>query len=99
MGRHRASRAKDLSMGDSSGFKRRQDRGGVGHFRELPVQVRDRELVHRLGGVMLAIIARLVVGGAGVRRDEGVEAERSEERRVGKECRSRWQPYHYKKNE
>src|SRR3712207_7127785 len=24
-------------------------------------------------------------------------AERSEERRVGKECRSRWSPYHYKK--
>src|SRR5437588_13091220 len=24
--------------------------------------------------------------------------ERSEERRVGKECRSRWSPYHYKKN-
>src|SRR3712207_8465463 len=25
-------------------------------------------------------------------------AVRSEERRVGKECRSRWSPYHYKKN-
>src|SRR6266849_7302900 len=25
-------------------------------------------------------------------------AQRSEERRVGKECRSRWSPYHYKKN-
>src|SRR3712207_9068264 len=25
-------------------------------------------------------------------------ADRSEERRVGKECRSRWSPYHYKKN-
>src|SRR3712207_9515371 len=24
-------------------------------------------------------------------------ATRSEERRVGKECRSRWSPYHYKK--
>ena len=23
-----------------------------------------------------------------------IEAERSEERRVGKECRSRWSPYH-----
>src|SRR2546429_8267448 len=29
-----------------------------------------------------------------VRRDE----LRSEERRVGKECRSRWSPYHLKKN-
>src|SRR6266511_3747589 len=26
--------------------------------------------------------------------DVGVSAERSEERRVGKECRSRWSPYH-----
>src|SRR3712207_8290047 len=25
---------------------------------------------------------------------EGIRAERSEERRVGKECRSRWSPYH-----
>src|SRR6478735_11759736 len=30
--------------------------------------------------------------------DDGpVAAARSEERRVGKECRSRWSPYHYKK--
>ena len=26
--------------------------------------------------------------------EEGVESYRSEERRVGKECRSRWSPYH-----
>ena len=26
--------------------------------------------------------------------NELVDAERSEERRVGKECRSRWSPYH-----
>ena len=26
--------------------------------------------------------------------DTGAMAERSEERRVGKECRSRWSPYH-----
>src|SRR5688572_33302766 len=32
-------------------------------------------------------------------REEGLRqiARRSEERRVGKECRSRWSPYHYKK--
>ena len=28
------------------------------------------------------------------RRTAGVEVARSEERRVGKECRSRWSPYH-----
>src|SRR5690242_21760573 len=27
----------------------------------------------------------------------GRRSSRSEERRVGKECRSRWSPYHYKK--
>ena len=25
---------------------------------------------------------------------EGISQDRSEERRVGKECRSRWSPYH-----
>ena len=29
-----------------------------------------------------------------VRMEAGTNAERSEERRVGKECRSRWSPYH-----
>ena len=43
-------------------------------------------------------------GGAGVSTESGVpdfrsvdglyNQERSEERRVGKECRSRWSPYH-----
>src|SRR5690554_8148889 len=28
---------------------------------------------------------------------ENIQDLRSEERRVGKECRSRWSPYHYKK--
>src|SRR3712207_3657138 len=35
---------------------------------------------------------RLRVGGDGVAVDE--QHGRSEERRVGKECRSRWSPYH-----
>src|SRR5436189_5288053 len=30
--------------------------------------------------------------------DIQITLKRSEERRVGKECRSRWSPYHYKKN-
>src|SRR3712207_8741430 len=65
------------------------------------------------GGEADAVVelADLVQRGAGVLRDEqhavGVgdhrdaaaarDALRSEERRVGKECRSRWSPYHYKK--
>ena len=34
------------------------------------------------------------VGGMHVRGSHGIEVTRSEERRVGKECRSRWSPYH-----
>src|SRR5688572_31998738 len=34
------------------------------------------------------------LGGESTRRLTGPGAERSEERRVGKECRSRWSPYH-----
>src|SRR2546422_1837689 len=32
--------------------------------------------------------------GTGKKTDEGAHQQRSEERRVGKECRSRWSPYH-----
>ena len=51
---------------------------------------------------LLAIISIIIVILAGttiyqfVKKDKYnlVLAERSEERRVGKECRSRWSPYH-----
>src|SRR2546427_11688490 len=39
---------------------------------------------------------------AGIDRVSATESSlvmRSEERRVGKECRSRWSPYHYKKKQ
>src|SRR5437899_12601431 len=36
--------------------------------------------------------------GASVDEETTSGDERSEERRVGKECRSRWSPYHQKKN-
>src|SRR2546427_8236252 len=36
-----------------------------------------------------------IKGGLGiVQQDESLDPDRSEERRVGKECRSRWSPYH-----
>src|SRR3712207_7164281 len=41
-------------------------------------------------GDAAAVEARLVAGD----RDVDQRQERSEERRVGKECRSRWSPYH-----
>src|SRR5256886_7042908 len=39
-------------------------------------------------------VARHDVESLSPARDAGDSAERSEERRVGKECRSRWSPYH-----
>src|SRR5256885_12508875 len=42
-------------------------------------------------------LANLVSGakkGSSSTRDPRIDASRSEERRVGKECRSRWSPYH-----
>src|ERR1044072_2508024 len=50
----------------------------------LTVRVRDRWIVVSL---MIGIIRNLEVG-------RSLVGERSEERRVGKECRSRWSPYH-----
>src|SRR5256885_16217418 len=41
--------------------------------------------------------AALVAFGGMDKTMEEVRDQRSEERRVGKECRSRWSPYHYKK--
>ena len=35
-----------------------------------------------------------LVGDDGERLSRSLESMRSEERRVGKECRSRWSPYH-----
>ena len=46
----------------------------------------DRELVKR--GVEHVIVH------TGQHYDPGMSDARSEERRVGKECRSRWSPYH-----
>src|SRR2546430_17594580 len=43
-----------------------------------------------------ARLARPLLPGERVDLDRA-DVTRSEERRVGKECRSRWSPYHYKK--
>src|SRR5215203_1408654 len=41
-----------------------------------------------------AVVCDAVYGGEDQRRSVERAAGRSEERRVGKECRSRWSPYH-----
>src|SRR5256885_5250462 len=53
------------------------------------VQVRKVDLFARYGGEEFALVLPETT------REGAVAcAERSEERRVGKECRSRWSPYH-----
>src|SRR5256885_15421675 len=52
-------------------------------------------------GVWIFAQQTVVIGLAGERDGIGFgfgAVTRSEERRVGKECRSRWSPYHLKKN-
>src|SRR2546421_8944200 len=43
-------------------------------------------------GVLIGV--ELVLNGAGINLVAFARFNRSEERRVGKECRSRWSPYH-----
>ena len=51
----------------------------------------DNQVV-ALEGVNLELAGPTITGIIG--SDGADKAERSEERRVGKECRSRWSPYH-----
>src|SRR5205807_9177352 len=62
---------------------------GVGHAPQRERQRLDDEIID---GELVGWLALLVLG----RRSVDL-LPRSEERRVGKECRSRWSPYHSKK--
>src|SRR2546422_8352808 len=52
-------------------------------LRQAPQYALARERVRHVGEIVAMVVA-----------DDRGRAERSEERRVGKECRSRWSPYH-----
>src|SRR5256885_7204947 len=56
-----------------------------------PEAVHYGSLIHAMGCVMHDMAAARAIF------DSVLSNGRSEERRVGKECRSRWSPYHYKK--
>src|SRR3712207_9499028 len=62
--------------------------------RAASLQVERRHGAGRVDGGVVAG-DRVVLGAAGDR--VAAVGPRSEERRVGKECRSRWSPVHYKK--
>src|SRR2546430_7896091 len=64
----------------------------AGHWRDLPQSVRGEVL-------RIAVDARPELFDRTLKEvqsetERGKHQERSEERRVGKECRSRWSPYH-----
>src|SRR2546429_1617423 len=68
-------------------FRSRVRSGEPGIAIEIDARVGERRLILRFLGHRL-IVLRLI----GARID--LRQHRSEERRVGKECRSRWSPYH-----
>ena len=65
---------------------------------KLPLAFRGRYTFYKVetnGSPWIAIQPKADVGLAALRKDWiKIEKARSEERRVGKECRSRWSPYH-----
>src|SRR5947209_18526432 len=65
------------------------------------VDLEDLRVAHQL---LDGVLARVAVAAEDLHRVERhlhrrIGRERSEERRVGKECRSRWSPDHYKKKQ
>src|SRR5258706_11490142 len=66
----------------------------IGYFRPQALRLTVVFIAAILGSIF-AIVGPKILGLAITRLFEGfVKKIRSEERRVGKECRSRWSPYH-----
>src|SRR2546425_8789114 len=90
--------------GINATFTVRKISAGVGVERIFPLHspaIAGIELVRqgRVRRAKLYFLRRLAGKAARIREKRGVivpgtEPQRSEERRVGKECRSRWSPYH-----
>src|SRR3989441_11509503 len=68
------------------------------HTKDFPLNVdcnyRIRALISGLSQPLAIADVDVVSSGAALKRVDTGEFVRSEERRVGKECRSRWSPYH-----
>ena len=79
--------------------------GGISSFGALMVSTASRVGTGNIIGVSVAIVTggpgailwmwiTAFLGGATAFIESTLARSRSEERRVGKECRSRWSPYH-----
>ena len=61
------------------------------------IELRDtekRKMIAETFGISLANLSQILRFKRNGKNAEAIRKMRSEERRVGKECRSRWSPYH-----
>ena len=57
----------------------------------------DKKLLRKIAPIIMSAAVAMTSSPVGVMAEDFTSGEvsvRSEERRVGKECRSRWSPYH-----
>ena len=83
-----------MGGGMGAGEKAKDFKGTVKKLAKYLAEFRWQMLmvaIFAVGSTTFAIISPKILGGA---TNQIVELLRSEERRVGKECRSRWSPYH-----
>ena len=65
----------------------------IGKLNEKDLKINKKQMILWMGGILAAVILLMVFIVKVEPPAEGI-SRRSEERRVGKECRSRWSPYH-----
>src|ERR1044072_1679356 len=67
-------------------------------LRNVTMVFDDRKVLNDLSFKVMKGETKIILGGSGCGKSTTIKLVlRSEERRVGKECRSRWSPYHSKK--
>jgi len=86
------SGARPISVFDTAGFEHTLGCEVAGFDPRPWIRRIDPDELGRASRFAVAA-SRMAVEDAGI-TEEQLRARRSEERRVGKECRSRWSPYH-----
>jgi len=66
----------------------------VGFHYLAPVTSPDERADNSARAAAIKTVEQALKSGRIVQADHDMRVDRSEERRVGKECRSRWSPYH-----